>query len=138
MRRLLELNARMHLSSGMQIKASTVRERNAVNVRAAKALILTFPGMFRQHLRLSLQQEKLMENLVDEVLQNFARKSPEFISDNDEEKHAAIGEALKVVNKEAVQNASRNGSEPVQIGQNSTKGRENHTRGAGSPPGCRL
>jgi hypothetical protein len=42
-----------------------------------------------------------------------------------------IGEALKVVNKEAVQNASRNGSEPVQIGQNSTKGRT-HTRGAGS------
>jgi hypothetical protein len=41
--------------------------------------------MFRQHLRLSLRQEKLMENLVDEVLQNFARKSPEFISDNDEE-----------------------------------------------------
>ena len=71
-------------------------------MRAAKALILSFPGMFRQHLRLSLQQEKLRENLVDEVLKISLVSHPSSFQesvykDNDEEKHAAIGEALRVV-----------------------------------------
>jgi hypothetical protein len=47
------------LKFGDAIKASTVRERDAVNVRAAKALILSFPGMFRQHLSFHYSKKNL-------------------------------------------------------------------------------
>lgn len=74
-----KIEAEYDVKFGHMIQASVVREYNTQNALAARAFILSTPSRIRHLLKLSCQQEKLMEQFIDDGLTQLARQSPAFI-----------------------------------------------------------
>jgi phage terminase Nu1 subunit (DNA packaging protein) len=74
-----KIEAEYDVKFGHMIQASVVREYNTQNALAARAFILSTPSRIRHLLKLTRQQEKLMEQFIDDGLTQLARQSPSFI-----------------------------------------------------------